>query len=116
MMIVTHTGDYTNNNDDYQVGTVTKMRDRMTASPPVLSPQPSAEQVIIIWILITLIILITLTILIKITLIKAGVMRRLRGSRDPWEQLGVARGANREEVLIISTIINVRILLIVFFL
>ena len=25
-----------------QVGTVTKMRDRMTASPPVLSPQPSA--------------------------------------------------------------------------
>jgi len=55
-----------------QVGTVTKMRDRMTASPPVLSPQPSAEQ--------------------------AGVMRRLRGSRDPWEQLGVARGANREEV------------------
>ena len=36
-------------------------------------------------------------------------MRRLRGSRDPWEQLGVARGANREEVLTISIILNVRI-------
>ena len=64
MMIVTHTGDYTNNNDDYQVGTVTKMRDRMTASPPVLSPQPSAEQVIIIWIFITLITLLILIILL----------------------------------------------------
>jgi len=55
-----------------QVGTVTKMRERMTASPPILPTQPSAEQ--------------------------AGVMRRIRGSRDPWEQLGVARGAGREEV------------------
>ena len=64
MMIVTQTGDYTNNNDDYQVGTVTKMRDRMTASPPVLSPQPSAEQVIIIWIFITLITLFILMILL----------------------------------------------------
>ena len=70
------------------------------------------EQVIVIWILtililISLIILVILTILIKITLIKAGVMRRLRSSQDPWEQLGVARGANREEVLIIITILNV---------
>ena len=33
-----------------KVGTVTKMRDRLTASPPVLSPQPSAEQVVLlIW-------------------------------------------------------------------
>ena len=31
-----------------KVGTVTKMRDRLTASPPVLSPQPSAEQVFLI--------------------------------------------------------------------
>ena len=40
--------DYNDDHDDHdndQVGTVTKMRDRMTASPPVLSPQPSAEQV-----------------------------------------------------------------------
>ena len=60
------TSDDNNNNiyDDYQVGTVTKMRDRMTASPPVLSPQPSAEQVIIIWILITLITLVPLVILL----------------------------------------------------
>jgi len=55
-----------------QVGTVTKMRERMTASPPVQPPQPSAEQ--------------------------AGVMRRIRGGRDPWEQLGLARGAGRDEV------------------
>ena len=60
------TSDDNNNNiyDDYQVGTVTKMRDRMTASPPVLSPQPSAEQVIIIWIFITLIALVPLVILL----------------------------------------------------
>ena len=62
-MIQMTTDDY-NNNDDYQVGTVTKMRDRMTASPPVLSPQPSVEQVIIIWILITLITLFILVILL----------------------------------------------------
>ena len=79
------------------------------------------EQVIVIWILtililISLIILVILTILIKITLIKAGVMRRLRSSQDPWEQLGVARGANREEVLTIIIILNVIILLIVFLL
>lgn len=55
-----------------QVGTVTKMRERMTASPPALPPQPSAEQ--------------------------AGVMRRIRGGRDPWEQLGLAKGVGREEV------------------
>ena len=42
-------------------------------------------------------------------------MRRLRGSRDPWEQLGVARGANREEVLTIIIILNVRIPFIVIF-
>ena len=29
-------------------------------------------------------------------------MRRLQGSRDPWEQLGLARSANREEVHIIT--------------
>lgn len=55
-----------------QVGTVTKMRERMTSSPPTLPPQPSAEQ--------------------------AGVMKRLRQGRDPWEQLGVPGGAGREEV------------------
>jgi len=55
-----------------KVGTVTKMRERMTASPPVLPPQPSPEQ--------------------------AGVMRRIRSGRDPWEQLGVTRGAGRDEV------------------
>ena len=42
---------------------------------------------------------------------QAGVMRRLRGSRDPWEQLGVARGANREEVDIII-IVNIAIIII----
>ena len=35
---------------------------------------------------------------------QAGVMRRLQGSRDPWEQLGLARSANREEVHITITI------------
>ena len=34
-------------------------------------------------------------------------MRRLQGSRDPWEQLGLARSANREEVHIIITIITI---------
>ena len=35
-------------------------------------------------------------------------MRRLQGSRDPWEQLGLARSANREEVNItIITIITI---------
>jgi DnaJ family protein C protein 27 len=29
---------------------------------------------------------------------QAGVIRRLRGTRDPWEQLGLARAAGREEV------------------
>jgi len=56
-----------------QVGTVTRMRDRMTASPAsTAAPQPSAEQ--------------------------AGVMRRVRSGRDPWEQLGIPRGCSREEV------------------
>ena len=32
-------------------------------------------------------------------------MRRLQGSRDPWEQLGLARSANREEVHITITIV-----------
>ena len=44
---------------------------------------------------------------------QAGVMRRLRGSRDPWEQLGVARGANREEVDIIINIINIIIIIMI---
>eukprot|EP00092_Neocalanus_flemingeri_P013811 GFUD01014897.1.p1 GENE.GFUD01014897.1~~GFUD01014897.1.p1 ORF type:complete len:330 (+),score=92.81 GFUD01014897.1:146-1135(+) len=56
-----------------QVGTVTKMRERMTVSPAsTIPPQPSTEQ--------------------------AAVMRRIRGGRDPWDQLGLARGAGREEV------------------
>lgn len=56
-----------------QVGTVTKMRERMTVSPvSTIPPQPSTEQ--------------------------AAVMRRIRGGRDPWDQLGLARGAGREEV------------------
>jgi len=57
-----------------QVGTVTKMRERMTASPASTAcpPQPSSDQ--------------------------AAVMRRIRGGRDPWDQLGVARGCGREEV------------------
>jgi len=56
-----------------QVGTVTKMRERMTASPAASAPpQPSTEQ--------------------------AAVMRRVRGGRDPWEQLGVPRGCGREEL------------------
>jgi len=56
-----------------QVGTVTKMRERMTASPASTAPpQPSSDQ--------------------------AAVMRRIRGGRDPWDQLGVSRGCGREEV------------------
>ena len=36
-------------------------------------------------------------------------MRRLQGSRDPWEQLGLARSANREEV----SITNIAIITII---
>merc|ERR1719431_1097514 len=56
-----------------QVGTVTRMRERLTASPASNPPpQPSTEQ--------------------------ALVMRRVRGGRDPWDMLGVARGCSREEL------------------
>jgi len=56
-----------------QVGTVTRMRERMTSSPATPPPpHPSQEQ--------------------------AAVMRRVRGGRDPWDMLGVARGCSREEL------------------
>lgn len=56
-------------------GTVTKVKERMSSSQAQQSKgslQPSPEQ--------------------------AALIRRLRTGRDPWEQLGVPRGAGREEV------------------
>lgn len=57
------------------VSTLGRARDRLTVSPTTGTPpppEPSSEQ--------------------------AAVIRRLRVCRDPWEQLGVARGCGKEDI------------------
>jgi len=57
------------------VSTLSRARDRLTVSPgggTPPPPQPSSEQ--------------------------AAVIKRLRASQDPWEQLGVARGCGKEDI------------------